>query len=98
MEVDFSAHGLEDKRILGGVSECKCCWNLKRELTEVQEELRSVKLIIELLQKEDSAKEHKGYGTIEPRNLIHCNDLKAGKPQKMNGLRKTQVDIEGQNR
>jgi len=48
-------------------------------LKEVQEELSSVKLIIELLQKEDSAKEHKGYGTIEPQNLIQCNDLKAGK-------------------
>ena len=79
MEVDFIAHGLEDERILGGVSECKCCLNLKRELKEVQEELTSVKLIIELLQKEDSAKEHKDYGTIEPRNLIQCNDLKAGK-------------------
>ena len=31
------------------------------------------------MQKEDNAKEHKGYGTIEPRNLIQCNDLKAGK-------------------
>jgi len=68
VEVNFIAHGLEDKRILGSVSECKCCMNLKRKVKEVQEELGSVKLIIELLQKEDSAKEHKGNGTIEPRN------------------------------
>ena len=61
------------------MSECKCCMNLKRELKEVQEELSSVKLIIDLLQKEDNAKEHKGYGTIEPWNLIQYNDLKAGK-------------------
>ena len=36
VEVDLIAHGLEDKRILGSVSECKCCMNLKRELKEVQ--------------------------------------------------------------
>ena len=65
--------------VLGGVSECKYCMNLKRELKEVQEELSSVKLIIDLLQKEDNAKEYKGYGTIEPQNLIQFNDLKAGK-------------------
>jgi hypothetical protein len=75
----FYCYGLEDKRILDGVSACKCCLNLKRELKEVQEELSSVKLNLEVLQKEDTEKEHKGYGTIEPRNLIQCNDLKVGK-------------------
>ena len=49
VEVDFIAHGLEDKKILVGVSEFTSCLNLKRELKEVQEELSSVKLIIELL-------------------------------------------------
>jgi len=80
VEVNFIANGLEDKRILDEVSECKCCLNLKRELEELQEELSSVKLILEVLQKKDSAKEHKDYGTIQPRNLIQHNDLKVGKP------------------
>jgi hypothetical protein len=79
VEDDFIAHGFEDKRILSGGSECKCCLNLKRELKELQEELSSVKLIIELLQEENGEVEHKGYGTIEPWNLIQCNNLKAGK-------------------
>ena len=79
VEVDFNVQCLADKIIINGVSECKCCLNLKRELKEIQEELSSAKLIIELLQKEDGAKEHKGYGTIEPQNLIQCNELNAGK-------------------
>jgi hypothetical protein len=72
VEVDFNAHCLADKIIISGVTEYKCCLNLKRELS-------SAKLIIELLQKEGGAKEHEGYGTIEPRNLIQCNELNAGK-------------------
>ena len=87
VEVDFNAQCLADKITIIGVSESKCCLNLKRELKEIQEELSSAKLIIELLQKEDGAKEHKGYGTIEPQNLIQCNELNAGKTQKMNGLK-----------
>ena len=54
-------------------------FEFEKRTQKVQEELSSVKLIIELLQKEDSAKEHKGYGTTEPRNSIQRNDLKAGK-------------------
>jgi len=72
VEVDFSAQCLADK-IISGVTECKCCLNLKRELKEIQEEISSAKLIIDLLQKEGGAKEHEGYGTIEPWNLIQCN-------------------------
>jgi hypothetical protein len=79
VEVDFNAQCLADKITISSVSECKCCLNLKRELKEIQEELSSAKIIIELLQKEDGAKEHKGYGTIEPRNFIQCNELNAGK-------------------
>jgi hypothetical protein len=48
VEVDFSAQCLADKVIISSVSECKCCLNLKRELNEVQEELSSAKLIMEL--------------------------------------------------
>jgi len=77
--VTFNAQDLEDKRTLSSVSECKCCSNLKRELKELQQELSSAKLIIELLQQEDGAKEHERYGFIEPRNLIQCNDLQAEK-------------------
>ena len=79
VEVDFNAQCLEDIVTKNGVSECKCCLNLKRELKGIKEELSSVKLIIELLQKEDGAKENKVYGTTEPRNLIQCNELNAGK-------------------
>jgi hypothetical protein len=50
--------------------ECKCCSKLKRELIEIQEELSSATLIIELLQTEGSTKERVGYGTIELRNSI----------------------------
>ena len=71
MEVDFNARCLADK--ISGVSECNCCLNLKRELKEIQEELGSAKLNTELLQREGGAKEHEGYGTTEPRNLIQCN-------------------------
>jgi len=56
-----------------------CCLNLRRELTEIQEEFSSAKLIVELLQKEGGAKEHEGYGTLELRNLIQCNELNAGR-------------------
>jgi len=73
VEVHFNAQCLADKIIISHVTECKCCLNLKRELKEIQEELSSAKSIIELLQKESGAKEHEGYGAIEPRNLIQCN-------------------------
>jgi len=59
---------LADKIIISGVSECKCCLNLKRELKEIQEELISAKLNIELLQTEGGAKEHESYGTIRPQD------------------------------
>jgi hypothetical protein len=78
-EVDFSAQCLADKIIISGVSECKCCLNLKRELKEIQEELSSAKLIIELLQIEGSANERVGYGTTELRNLIQSKELSAEK-------------------
>jgi len=41
---------------------------LKRELKEIQEELSSAKLNIELLQTEGGAKEHESYGTIGPQD------------------------------
>jgi hypothetical protein len=82
VEVDFSAQCLADKVIISGVSECKCCLNLKRELKEVQEELSSAKLIIELLQTEGSANDHVGYRTKEPRNLIQSNELNAEKTKE----------------
>jgi hypothetical protein len=55
---------------------------LKRELKEVQEELISAKLIMELLQTEGSTNDHVGYGTIEPRNLIQSNELNAEKTKE----------------
>jgi len=57
-----------------------------KKKTQIQEELSSAKLIIELLQKEGSEKEHEGYGTIETRNLIQCNELNAGRITE-NGLK-----------
>jgi len=51
VEVVFKAQCLADKIKISGVSECKCCLNLKRELKEIQEEPSSAKLIIELVQK-----------------------------------------------
>jgi thioredoxin-related protein len=65
--------------MISGVNECKCCLNLKRELKEIQEELISAKLIIKLLQTEDSANEHVGCGTTEPQNSIQSNELNAEK-------------------
>jgi hypothetical protein len=79
MEVDFSAQCLADKVIISGVSECKCCLNLKRELKEIRGELSSAKLIIELLQTEGSANERVGYGTTELTNLIESKELSAEK-------------------
>jgi len=79
MEVDFSAQCLVEKIIITGVSECKCCLNLKRELKEIQEELNSAKFIIELLQTEGSTKECVGYGTKELQNLIQSKELNAEK-------------------
>jgi len=99
VEVDFSAQCLTDKIIIiSGVSKCKCCLDMKRELKEIQEELRSAKLIIKLLQTEGNANEHVGYGTIEPWNLIQTNELNAEKPRKINGLKESQAVIEEQNR
>jgi len=49
VEVDFNAQCLADKITISGVSECKCSLHLKREIEEIQEELSSAKLIIELL-------------------------------------------------
>jgi hypothetical protein len=82
VEVDFSAQRLADKIIISGVSECKCCLNLKREIKEIQEGLSSAKLIIKLLQTEGSANEHVGYGTNEPWKIIQNNKLNAEKNQE----------------
>ena len=65
--------------MISGVNECKCCLNLERELKEIQEELRSAKLIIKLLQTEGDANEHVGYGTTELRNSIQSNELNTEK-------------------
>ena len=82
MEFDFSALCLAEKIIISGVSECKCCFNLKRELKEIQEELSSDKLIIELSQTEGSAKDRVGYGTLELCNLIVTKKVNAEKIQE----------------
>jgi hypothetical protein len=55
VEVDFNPQCRTVKMMISGVNECKCCLNLKRELKEIQEELSAAKLIIKLLQTEDSA-------------------------------------------
>jgi hypothetical protein len=81
VEVDFNVQCLADKIIINGVSECKCCLNLKRELQEIQE-LSSAKLIIEPLHTEGGANEHDGYRTIGPRNLIQCKEINAEKTTK----------------
>jgi hypothetical protein len=36
VEVGFSAQWLADKIVISGVNECKCCFNLKRELKQIQ--------------------------------------------------------------
>ena len=50
---DFTAVCTENNIVVEDVIECKCCWYLKRELLELQEELSSAKLIIQLLQMEN---------------------------------------------
>ena len=56
--------------------------NLKKKLKEIQEKLRSAKLIIKLLQTEGNANEHVGYRTIQPWNLIQSNKPNAEKTRE----------------
>jgi len=77
VESNFSAPCYDDKTRISDVSKCKCCINLKKELKELQDELRSAKLIIKLLQSESNVTECASYRTIEPRNLIQCSYVNA---------------------
>ena len=72
----------DDKTKISGVSECKYCINMKKELKELQDELSSAKLIIKLLQSESNSSECAGYRTIEPRNLIQGNHVNANKAKE----------------
>ena len=52
VQSDFSPKYLDDNVRINGASECEFCLNMKRELQEMHEELRSTRLIIKLLQTE----------------------------------------------
>ena len=43
------------------------------QLKQVLEELNTAQLIIHMLREETSHDLHRGYGSVEPRNLIQCN-------------------------
>jgi hypothetical protein len=65
VESALSALCFDDKTRINGVSECKCCINMGKELKELQDELRSAKVIIKILKSESYSSECAGYRTIE---------------------------------
>jgi hypothetical protein len=62
-----------DNRSASEVPNCSKCAEVELQRKQVLEELNTAQLIIHMLREETSHDLRRGYGSVEPRNLIQCN-------------------------
>jgi len=67
---------------VGDVQNCNKCAEVELHLKQVLEELNSTQLVIQMLKEESTHGQRGGYRSIEPRNLIPCNQQVAVKTQE----------------
>ena len=58
---------------VGEVLNCNKYAEVELQLKQVLEELNTAQLIIHMLKEESTHDQHGSYSSIEPRNLIQCN-------------------------
>jgi len=68
-----SSLGFAGSLSVSEVPNCSKCAEVELQLKQVLEELNTAQLIIHMLQEETIHDQRRGYGPIEPRNLIQCN-------------------------
>jgi len=66
----------------GEVLNCSKYVEVELQLKQVLEELNTAQLIIHMLKEESTHDQHGSYSSIEPRNLIQCNQQNAVKTKE----------------
>lgn len=79
------AQYLNDEMKENSMSECKCCEKMKWEIRKPLAELSSAQLIIQLLQKEESANGEVGHGSSEFRNVKKLRNWAQREPKNITG-------------